>query len=374
MNVAIVYDRVNKWGGAERVLLTLHEMFPKAPLFASVYSSQKAQWARNFLRVNASFLNKIKFLRDKHEYLPILMPIAFESFNFDEFDLVISVTSEAAKGIITKPQTLHICYCLTPTRYLWSHYHLYFSNLFLRLMLKPFIFYLRYWDKIAAQRPDVVVGISNSSCERIRKYYAREPEIIFPPVDIDKFNYKKSKSLLFIPKFRSLKEKGYFLLVSRLVMYKRVDIAIDAFNELGLPLVVVGKGIMEAKLRQRAKENIVFFKDLKDEELFYLYKNAKALIFPGEEDFGLVMAEAQASGTPVIAYRAGGALDIVINGKTGLFFNEQNPKSLKEAVFFSEKRYFSPEECLKNAKRFSKENFKIKFYELIEKYLDRKKR
>src|SRR3989344_3126516 len=182
MKTAIVYDRVNKWGGAERVLLTLHELFPDAPIYTSVYSPEKATWAKVFPEVIPSFLQNIPCLRDKHEYLAPFMPIAFESLNLTRSDLVISVTSEAAKGVITKPGTLHVCYCLTPTRYLWSHYELYFKNAVFRAVTKPLVFYLKHWDLIAAQRPDEMVAISLAVRERIRKYYAREVKLIFPPL------------------------------------------------------------------------------------------------------------------------------------------------------------------------------------------------
>ena len=192
MKTAIVYDRVNKWGGAERVLLALHEMFPDAPLFTSVYSPEKATWAASFSEVTTSFLNKIKYLRTRNQLIPYLMPIAFETFDFTGYDLVISVTSEAAKGVITKPPTLHICYCLTPTRYLWSHYNSYFKGPSLQVT-KPVVSYLRYWDKIAAQRPDVMVGISTEVQNRIKKYYERESELIYPPVDVNTIKNQISK-------------------------------------------------------------------------------------------------------------------------------------------------------------------------------------
>jgi hypothetical protein len=184
MKVALVYDRVNKWGGAERVLLTLHEMFPDAPLYTSVYDEDRAPWARVFPRIYTSFLQKIPFAKSIHEFLGTLMPMAFELFNFDEYDLVISVTSEAAKGIITKPGTKHVCYMLTPTRYLWSHYDLYFRNPLLRFISKPFVSYLRTWDKMAALRPDKIIAISSEVKRRIKKYYKLESEIVYPPCKI----------------------------------------------------------------------------------------------------------------------------------------------------------------------------------------------
>src|SRR3989344_2367668 len=230
--VALVYDRVNKWGGAERVLLMLHEMFPDAPLYTSVYSREKAPWANVFPEVIPSFLQKFSFLRDRHELLAPLMSLAFESFDFSGYDLVISVTSEAAKGVITKPGTLHVCYCLTPTRYLWSHFDTYFSArggpaFGWKGITKPVVTYLRSWDKIAAQRPDVVIAISTAVQDRIKKYYNRGSEIIYPPVDIEKFQRKSVDTT----SLRSdvVKQRRYFLIVSRLVPYKKVDLAIEAF-------------------------------------------------------------------------------------------------------------------------------------------------
>ena len=183
MKVALVYDRVNKWGGAERVLLALHKMFPKAPLYTSVYHQKKAEWASDFA-VKTSFLQNMPFAKSAHEFFPVFMPIAFEQFNFDQYDLVISVTSEAAKGIITKPRTKHLCYLLTPTRYLWSGYHDYFQNPIVKTVSKPAVTYLRTWDKIASSRPDRIIAISHEVQQRVRTYYKKEATIIYPPVMI----------------------------------------------------------------------------------------------------------------------------------------------------------------------------------------------
>src|SRR5258708_4834311 len=238
MRVAIVYDRVNKWGGAERVLLSLHEIFPEAPLYTSVYSKEKAKWVAVFPFVKTSFLQKIPLAKNHHEFLSPLMPFAFESFDFSEYDLVISVTSEFAKGIITQSQTKHICYCLTPTRYLWSGYEEYFGNTLSRKSANFLINYLRRYDVVAAQRPDLMIAISTEVQDRIKKYYGRDSKIIFPPVDI----FQISKKTL----------NEYYLVVSRLVKYKKVDLAIRAFNELGLPLIIVGAGSEEKKLKRLA--------------------------------------------------------------------------------------------------------------------------
>lgn len=349
MKTALLYDRVNKWGGAERVLLALHEVFPDAPLFTAVYSAENAPWAKVFPKVIPTFLQNIPFAKDKHELLGAFTPIAFENLDLTGFDLVISVTSEAAKGVIVQPPTKHICYCLTPTRYLWSGYDIYFNNSLLKLISKPVVNYLRDWDKIAAQRPDKMIAISHAVKKRIRKYYNRHSEVIFPPVELDNFKIDSSKKK---------KEKKFYLVVSRLVPYKMVDLAVSAFNELGLPLVVVGTGSEEEKLKNMAKDNIKFLGHLTDAKLADYYKKCTAFIFPQEEDFGIVALEAQVAGAPVIAYKAGGALDTVIEGKTGVFFDEQSTESLKKAVEKFEKISFNQKDLIENAKRFSKQRFK----------------
>ena len=366
MKIALVYDRVNKWGGAERALLALHELFPEAPLFTAVYSKKAAAWAKVFPKVIPSFLQKIPFTNTNHELLGTFTPLAFESFDFEGYDLVISVTSEAAKGIITKPGTVHICYCLTPTRYLWSAHDLYFRHPpskfkyfpFFWQITRPLVWYLRKWDKMAAQRPDEMVGISNAVRERINKYYRRQAKIIFPPVEVDKFKIKDSRP----------KRKNFYLLVGRLIPYKKADLAIRAFNKLGLPLVIAGSGSEEARLKKIAKGNIRFVGELTDPKLADYYRKCTALIFPQEEDFGIVVPEAQAAGAPVIAYKAGGALDTVIDGETGIFFEKQSVASLIKAVKRFEGLKFDPDKLIKNAQRFSKDNFKKSFSRLVRKY------
>ena len=357
MKVALVYDRVNKWGGAERVLTALHEIFSEAPLYTAVYSSKKAKWAKIFPLVIPSFLQKIPLMQDKHEFLGTLTPLAFESFDFSEYDLVISVTSEAAKGIITRPGTLHLCYCLTPTRYLWSGHDIYFpKGSFLRSISAPAVAYLRQWDKIAAQRPDVMVAISNAVKARISRYYGRDSLVIFPPVETNKFT-------LVSPSIR----ENFFLIVERLVPYKRVDLAVAAFNFLGLPLIVVGKGSQERKLKAMAKDNVRFKGELTERELADYYRKCAALIFPQEEDFGIAAVEAQAAGAPVIAFKAGGALDTVVDGQTGVFFEKQTVPALAQAVKNFGKISFDAKILRENAERFSKERFKKEFQALVAK-------
>lgn len=347
--VAIVYDRVNKWGGAERVLLALHEIFPEAPLYTSVYDEKAAPWAKVFPKIYTSFLQKIPFARRWHEGFGWIMPIAFETFNFDKYDLVISVTSEAAKGIITKPGTTHICYCLTPTRYLWSHHDLYFHNFIARFISKPIVNYLRSWDKIAAQRPDVIVAISTEVKRRIKKYYNRDSIVVYPLIGLQTTAYRLQPKEAVV---RSPKAVSYYLIVSRLVLYKRIDLVINVFNKTKKKLIVVGVGSELTRLKRMAYSNIQFLGEVSDEKLVKIYLRAKALIMPQEEDFGLVSLEAQSFGIPVIAFKKGGTIDTVIDGKTGVFFDKQNEEDLLAAIAKFEKISFNYKLPVDNARRF----------------------
>jgi len=355
--VALVYDRVNKWGGAERVLLALHKIFPDAPLYASVYDEKKAPWAKVF-DVRTSFLQKFPFAKSNHEFYAYLMPLAFESFSLDGYDLVVSVTSEAAKGIITKPGTVHICYCLTPIRYLWQSYDEYFKNPLLRFMARPIIAYLRTWDKIAAQRPDKFIAISKEVRKRIKKYYDRDSTIVYPPLQIPN---PKSQIPNKLQDSKSKITNNYFLIVSRLVPYKRIDIVVKAFNKLKLPLKIIGTGSEKNKLRKIAKSNIEFLDNLTDKELVEYYKDCRALILPGIEDFGLTILEAQSLGKPVIAFGEGGSLETIIEDKTGIFFHPQTDNALIKTVNDFMKKRFNPKDCIEQARRFNIEMFKKRF-------------
>jgi len=345
--IALVYDRVNKWGGAERILLLLHEMFPNAPVYTSVYDKNSAPWAKD-LKIKTSFLERIPFARRHHEFFALFMPFAFEQFDFNKFDYVISLTSEGAKGIVTNSRTKHICICLTPTRYLWSGYDLYFKNKLFRVITKPLVWYLRRWDVAAASRPDTMLAISQTVKNRIKKYYQRDSEIVYPPLLLkgSKGNDKKRR-------------KGYYLVVSRLSQFtphKRVELAIRAANRLKLPMKVIGEGDA-GYFKSIAGESVEIVGKVDDAALSEYYTSAKALIFPGIEDFGLVMVEAQKYGKPVLAFRDGGATEIVIEGKTGEFFDKPTVSSLVNALKkFNNKRY-NTDACIKNADRFSKSEF-----------------
>lgn len=372
MKVAIIYDRINKWGGAERVLLALHKIFPDAPLYTAVYDEKKAPWAKVF-KIKTSFLQKFPYARSHHELYASLMPLAFESFSFDKYDLVISVTSEAAKGILVKPATMHICYCLTPTRYLWSGYEEYFKNSVLRFFSKPIVSYLRLWDKIAAQRPDKIIAISQEVQKRIKKYYNRNSEVIYPPIMLTDYSISATKPFDFSIAKRqtmqasttSVQNGQFFLIVSRLVPYKRIDIAVEAFNRLGLPLKIIGEGSEKHRLEKLANSNIEFLGYLTDEELVEYYKKCLALIFPGKEDFGLTIVEAQNFGKPVIAYKGGGSIETIIESETGLFFKFQNSRSLESTILEFMEMKFDPKRCFENVQKFSFERFKNDLEKLI---------
>jgi glycosyltransferase involved in cell wall biosynthesis len=362
MKVALVYDRVNKWGGAERVLLDLHELFPDAPLYTSVYNPIKASWAEVF-DIKTSFLQKIPGASSRHEVFPLLMPLAFENFSFDQYDLVISVTSEYAKGIITKPHTKHLCYCLTPTRYLWSGYTTYFPDILSRTISKPAIRGLRKWDKLASHRPDTIVAISEEVKRRVKDYYDRDALVVYPAVNL----HGSGARVQGLVKTKKI-QKPFFLIVSRLskfTKYKRVDLAIQACSELGLPLKIIGSGSWEEELKAMAGPTVEFLGKLTDDALVEYYKQCRALIFPGIEDFGLAVVEAQKFGKPVIAFRGGGAIETIQEGKTGYFFNEQTKNSLMEALKKFDKFTYEEKAVIKQAERFSKARFKKDFLAVV---------
>lgn len=353
MKVALVYDRVNKWGGAERVLLSLHALWPDAPLFTAVYDKKRAAWADVF-QVHPSYLQRIPWASHMHESLPILTPMAFESFSFDGYDVVISITSAEAKNIITKPETTHICYCLTPTRYLWSGFEQYQKQPGLgsisgiaATMLKVWAPRLREWDIIAANRPDYYIGISQRVKERIMRYYQREVVgVIYPPVDVKKFRIKNKKNA------------GYFLTVSRLVSYKRLDILIRAFNALQLPLIIIGDGRQKRELKKMAQSNIQFVdRHLTDSELVGYYEECRAFVYAADEDFGLAAAEAQAAGKPVIAYRNSGVAEFVKDGVSGVLFDRQTSDDLMKAVDTFVQNTYDPSVCRRQVLKMSEDHF-----------------
>jgi len=360
MNVALVYDRVNKIGGAERILSVLHELFPEAPLYTSVYDPGKAPWAQSF-DVRTTFLQYIPFAKNHHEWFAWATPFAFNTLSFDGYDMVISITSAEAKGIITKPGTMHLCYCLTPTRYLWSAESFYKKwtgfgvfHVPARAAFQLLLPTLKCWDRIASFRPDAYVAISESVKTRIRSYYGRHAtHVIYPPVNTDTF----------VPSFRRGK---YFLTVTRLVPYKRVDIIIDACNQLRERLIVIGSGTELSKLKKRAGPTVQIIPEyLTDKELLGYYQDCRAFLYAAEEEFGIVVAEAQSCGKPVIAYKGGGVGEIVIPGTTGILYNEQSSGALTRAMGLFKRMGFRQSAIRKNALRFSTSRFKREFLDML---------
>lgn len=371
--IAIVYDWIDKWGGVERVLLDLHKIFPNAVFHTSYFDREKAEWAKD-LNIKTSFLQSFPDMIKKNRILSLpFFPFAFESFNFSGYDLVISITSSFAKSIITQPGTKHICYLLTPTRYLWSHKKDYLKNKFINYLISGYLEYFKNWDKIVAQRPDKIISISGAVQARCQKYYGRGSEVVYPGLDINYWEKIKSqitndKSQM-NSKYEILNTK-YFLLVSRLEPYKKIDMAINVFNKLNKKLIIVGKGSQFDELKKLAGENITFLSGLSDVELGDLYSNAQALIMPQEEDFGYVALESQFFGCPVIAYKKGGVEETVIDGKTGIFFSGQTEQSLKRAVErFDKIKYNLRKNTAKfgiiNVEKFSKVRFIEKFVKNI---------
>lgn len=346
MKVAIVYDRVNKEGGAERFLQTIMSVFPDAPLFTLVYEPKIAKWASKY-RIIPTFLNLIPFFRSRHEILAPITPLAFETLDVSSYDLVISVTSADAKAVVTTPKQTHVCICLTPTRYLWSSHEIYKKDPKMKYLPKIILEYLKFVDQALSSRPDYYISISQEVRNRILKYYQRDSTVIYPPVN--KIFFRTQKKL---PK------EDFYLVAGRQVSYKKNDLAIKCFNKLNKKLVVVGVGSELGRLKKIARDNITFLGKVSDEQLIKLYQQSKALIFPGEEDFGLVLLEAQALGTPVVAYKSGGAKETVIDGVTGVLFKKQTVKSLTSAIARLEKSKLNSRDCINNAKKFSEERFK----------------
>jgi len=354
--VAIVYDWIDKWGGVERVLLHLHSLFPDADFFTSAVDRKAAQWARGF-SIQSSFLQAFpSWLRANRALLAPLFPLAFESFKFDDYSLVISITSAFAKGIITKPGTKHICYLLTPPRYLWSHTKDYLPGI-KGILAQPLYTHLKNWDRIASHRPDAYISLSQTTAERVREYYHIETPVVYPPFDTEYWDLrimqmKEPKGILC--------KKPYYLSVGRMETYKKTDLIIDVArqNKSG-NFIFVGTGSLEKDYKKKAPQNCQFLSRVSDEELSYLYSHARAFIMPQNEDFGYVSLEAQYHGCPVVAYRAGGACETVIEGESGLFFDDQTAQSLASQLERFEQISYNLIHSTRQMKKTIREKFGI---------------
>lgn len=358
MRIALVHDHLTQSGGAERVLEAMQAIWPNAPTFTLLYDTQKMQQQFGHRDIRPSFLQKLPLaLKKPRWYLP-LMTTATESYDLSDFDVIISSSSAFSKGVIPPSEAIHICYCHTPTRYLWSDTHSYVEELSLpkplKKLLPPLLSRLRTWDRLAAERVDHFVANSDTVSRRIDRYYRKPSNVIHPPVDTEKFQL-------------SNRPKEYFLIGGRLVSYKRYDLVVDAFTKLGLPLKVFGTGPIEKELRRRAGSNVEFLGRVSDEQRAHLFANAIAFLHPQEEDFGITPVESMAAGRPVIAYKKGGAIETVIDGKTGVLFDLQSVEAIADTVLTFNEADFNPNEIRAHAEKFSVAVFRKQLHDFVTK-------
>jgi glycosyltransferase involved in cell wall biosynthesis len=349
LRIALVHDWLTGQRGGEKVLEVFAELFPEAPIYTLIHIEGSQIKSIEDADIRTSFLQKMPLVKTKYRsYLP-LFPLAVEQFDLQDFDLVLSSSHCVAKGIVPRPDALHIAYVHSPMRYAWNHYFSYFGprriGFFSRLVIPPVIHHLRIWDESSSRRVDHFIANSRTVAARIRKYYSRSAEVIFPPVDTDFFQPGGDQG-------------DYFLIVSALVPYKRIELAVEAFNRSGLPLRIVGTGPEYRRLKKRAKPNVSFLGSLKSGLLLETYQKARAMIMPGEEDFGINAVESQACGVPVIAFGRGGATETVIPEKTGLFFSEPAASSLLEVLDKFESFTFNKTTVRTHALKYSKPAFK----------------
>ena len=369
MNIALVHDWLVGTRGGERCLEVFAKLYPGAPVYTLLHVPGSVSSEIEDHRIYTSFIQNIPKAKKNYRYLLPLFPAAVKGLDVSEFDVILSSSHCAAKGVKKGDQSLHICYCYTPMRYVWDMWEEYFGEERigkLRLLaLQPLLSRLRSWDRKTAHGVDVFVAISKFVQDRIKRFYNRDSHVIYPPVNGAYYHISE-------------KVDDYYLAVSSLVPYKRMDIALEAFKGLGLKLIVVGTGPEEEKLKGMASKNITFLGHLPDDEIKELYSKARALIFPGVEDFGIVPLEAQASGRPVIAFRGGGALESVLEGETGVFFYPQEPEALQEAVRTLDPARFDSKVIRDWALRFDRSIFKERINQFVnkcwERWRDEKKR
>lgn len=356
MKIALVHDYLVQNGGAEKVLEAFTEIFPEAPIYTLVYSQKLMHSKFRKKMIKTSFLQKVPLAVARHRIFPQFMPFAIEQFDFSSYDLVLSDSSSFAKGAITGPKTLHICYMHTPMRFAWDDCQKYNHDFYFPKIVKKLVplamNYIRMWDRISADRPDKIIANSKFVARRIKKYYRRGSLVINPPINISQFKIDYQK-------------KNYFLSAGRLMAYKRFDIVIQAFNQLGLPLKIIGRGPEMKRLKKMAKPNIEFLGRVSDKKLAQYFSQCQAFIFPQEEDFGIMAIEVMASGTPLIAYRGGDIPEHMEDGKMGVFFENQTPGDIIQAVKSFKNSDYDPNYIRKHALKFDKSVFKTKIKEYI---------
>lgn len=359
MRVALVHDYLVQRGGAERVLSAFAELYPDAPIYTLVYDPQTMKGAFRGRDIRTSFLQSMPWARSNHRLFPLLMPLAVEQFDFSRFDVVLSDSASYAKGAITRPETLHVCYMHTPMRYAWDDCQKYAQDFgfptFIKRLVPFFVNPLRLWDRSSAKRPDTIIANSGFVARRIAKYYRRQSEVIHPPVDIERFSIAPPD-----------RRKDYFLMVGRLIAYKRHDVAIQAFNHLKLPLKIIGRGPEFERLKRLAGPTVEFLGRVDDTDLPRYYSECRAFVFPQEEDFGIVAIEAMASGRPILAYRGGDIIEHLEEGKMGLFFDRQTPEAIIAAVGRFRDEEYDPEFIRGKALRFDKRIFQEKIRNRVE--------
>lgn len=351
--VAIVCDWLTGTGGAERVVLELHRRFPDAPIYTSQYNADPKIWYGDKwfdeADVRTGWLQKLPL--GIRKFLPILRAWYFSHLDLSEYDLVISSSGAEAKGV-KAGQAIHVCYMHAPTHYYWARYDEYLKNPgfgrldpLARLALKLLVGPLRVWDYRAAQKPDHIIANSSFTAQQIKKYYERDADVVHPPVDVERFAGKTDEP-----------RRG-FVIAGRQTPYKKIDVAVQACSQLNLPLVVIGNGPDHARLERLAGRSVTFLRKVNDEQIAHYFKTSQAFIFPGVDDFGIVAVEAIAAGTPVIAFRGGGALDYV-DKDTGLFFDKQTPESLAEVLAGFKPEAYDNAKIAKSAERFSAKKFR----------------
>lgn len=347
MKVALVHDFFCNLGGSDAVAQALHKLFPEAPVYTLlIYDRNRRAELVQGMDLRTSFIQRLPLADRVHQPFLPLFPVAIEGFDLRGYDVVISSSHSCAKGVITPPETLHICYCHTPMRYAWDMYPEYTRQIgrLARVITALVTHYTRLWDVLSTARVDYFIANSRFVARRIWKYYRREATVIYPPVD----------TTYFMPEDH---DEDYYLVVSRLTGYKRVDLAVAAFNHLGRPLRIIGDGPELRHLQSMARPNITFLGYQPRATVRQHLARCRALIFPGVEDFGIVPVEAQATGRPVIAYAAGGALETVVDGVTGILFPEQNPAALREAVERCERTVFDKQLIREHARQFDAAHF-----------------
>lgn len=355
MRVAIVHDYLNQYGGAERVLEALHALYPDAPVYTSIYDAEAMPEHYRSWDIRTSFMQKLPAWRKHFRRYFMLYPTAFERFDFSEYDLIISSSSAYAKGIIPPPHALHICYCHTPMRFAWrtEDYVERESISGLQGAILPFLLtYVRLWDAVSASRVDAFIANSHEVKQRIKRFYGRDAEVIPPPVKL--------------PPYIDTPPGEYYLAGGRLIPYKRLHLAIEACNALRLPLVVFGEGRERAALEAIAGPTIQFTGWVSEERRRELFAHCRAFIFPGNEDFGIVPLEAMAAGRPVIAFAGGGALETVVEGKTGRFFYQPTAAALAAAIAAERADRYDPLAIRRHAEAFAEPVFLARMREFIE--------